>query len=100
MNITKKNLSRKIAEGININIKDGDLFIDSFINIIKNKLAKNKKVKISNFGTFIKSDTPERLGRNPKTKESFIIKKKKRISLMMSSKMKDYLNWKLIIILV
>jgi len=92
MNITKKDLSRKIAEGIDINIKDGDLFIQSFINIIKTNLAKNKKIKISSFGTFIKSDTPQRIGRNPKTKESFIIKKKKRISLTISSKMKDYLN--------
>ena len=43
--------------------------IDEFFSIIVSNLKKEKKVKISNFGTFSIRQKKLRIGRNPKTKE-------------------------------
>ena len=49
-----------------------DVILDDLLNIIVENL-KDKKVKISNFGTFEIRYKNERVGRNPKTKEKKII---------------------------
>ena len=52
----------------------------------------SRKVKISNFGTFYEHTSPKRIGRNPKTKEEFIIKKRKKLAFKSSSFVKKSLN--------
>ena len=52
----------------------------------------NKKVKISNFGTFLLKRKKERIGRNPKTKEKKIISERNIISFKASKELKKYLN--------
>ncbi len=91
-NLTKKDISRKISNELEITLKDSDKLIDSFINVIKNNLHDFRKVKISAFGVFKVTKTPKRIGRNPKTKESFIISSRNRIKLILSTKIKRYLN--------
>ena len=44
-----------------------------------NYFFKKSNVKLSNFGTFSYKLTPERIGRNPKTKKEFIIKEQKNL---------------------
>ena len=73
-----------------MSLSDSKAILNSFINIIKkNKL---KKIKISNFGTFYFHTTPQRLGRNPKTKEEFIIPKRQKLILKASNAVKNKLN--------
>ena len=57
----------------------GSVF-EFFVDLLK-KNSKQKIVKVSNFGTFYTKNTPQRLGRNPKTKEEFIISKRSCYSL-------------------
>ena len=66
--------------------------LDDTIAILINNLKKNKKVKISNFGTFTLREKKSREGRNPKTKEKKIISQRKVILFKPSKIFKEYIN--------
>ena len=66
--------------------------LDDTITILINNLKKNKKVKISNFGTFTLREKKSREGRNPKTKEKKIISQRKVILFKPSKVFKEYIN--------
>ena len=53
---------------------------------------KNKKLIIQGIGTFILIKKNQRIGRNPKTKEEFVISKRKVIRFVVSKKLIDKLN--------
>ena len=61
------------------------------MNIVTLK-SKSRIVKISNFGTFYTKYTPQRLGRNPKTKEEFIISKRLKLFFKPSNKIRSIIN--------
>tara|TARA_B100000900_G_C20581498_1_gene717730 strand:- start:991 stop:1263 length:273 start_codon:yes stop_codon:yes gene_type:complete len=89
--LTKEKIAKNISYELNITKKDGLSFVNSFIDIIKLN-SKNKAVKISNFGTFDMVATPKRMGRNPKTKESYIILPMTKLSFKPSNLIKKILN--------
>tara|TARA_B100000035_G_C20998616_1_gene553740 strand:- start:560 stop:835 length:276 start_codon:yes stop_codon:yes gene_type:complete len=91
MSVSKAEISKKISSELNINIKDCKLFLDSLLELIK-KESQNKTVKLNNFGIFYLHKTPKRLGRNPKTKESYIIQARKKINFTSSIKVKKEIN--------
>ena len=90
MNITKKYIAKKISESIGFSSKNSSLILDSFILNIKKNL--NKNIKISKFGSFKTVKTKPRIGRNPKTLESFPIKQQKKVKFNPSQKLKDNIN--------
>ena len=66
---TKKNVSREdIAEAIY-----SDFGFNNIFDIIIEGLQTSNVVKIHNFGTFKLNKKNSRIGRNPKTKEEYII---------------------------
>ena len=65
--------------------------IDDLIDIIINNI-KFGKVTIKNLGSFKIINKKERIGRNPKTKEKFIISARKTISFIPSKKISKDLN--------
>tara|TARA_B100000674_G_scaffold458233_1_gene434301 strand:- start:55 stop:327 length:273 start_codon:yes stop_codon:yes gene_type:complete len=90
LSLGKKDIVKNISSEAFLSLSDSKAILNSFINIIKkNKL---KKIKISNFGTFYFHTTPQRLGRNPKTKEEFIIPKRQKLILKASNAVKNKLN--------
>ncbi len=54
--------------------------------------GKLQKIKLTNFGTFQIHQSPQRVGRNPKTKHEFIIPKRKKLTFKPSSSVKKDLN--------
>ena len=72
MTVTKRKIAKNIAENIQINESESLAIANSFFEIIKSNLSHNI-VKISGFGSFHRTITVQRIGRNPKTKEEFII---------------------------
>ena len=66
-------------------------FLNQFISLIKNS-SKKKDIKISGFGTFFMKNTAQRIGRNPKTKESYIIESRKKLNFRGSNILKKILN--------
>lgn len=91
MNITKAFISKKISKETGLNIIDSKKFLESFIKMIKTESIK-KAVKIKNFGTFKVQTTQKRIGRNPKTKESYIIRPLKKLNFTSSNLVKKELN--------
>ena len=51
-NLTKKDIVNSIYMQIGFSKKILDLILEDFLKIIIDNLKKNKKIKISNFGTF------------------------------------------------
>ena len=92
MNLTKLLLSKKISKEINTTIKQSNLFTDAFLELIKNSTKNYKQVKLSEFGTFGYKKTSKRLGRNPKTKVSYIIPPMKKLSFIASNVVRKKLN--------
>ena len=80
-------LSKKTGFSNNFSKKIINDFFSSVISIIK-----TNKCIIKNIGTFKLINKKERLGRNPKTKEEFVISERKAISFVASKKIIDVLN--------
>jgi len=91
MSLTKADISKEISINADFSINESSKFLDQFINIIKME-SIHKKIKISNFGSFYIKDTVKRIGRNPKTKESYIIRSRKKLNFTSSDTLKKSLN--------
>ena len=91
MSLGKKDITKNISSKAQISTKVSKEFLESFISlIIKN--SQTKDVKLAKFGTFSSHRTPERIGRNPKTKEEFVIQERTKIILKPSPKLKTLIN--------
>ena len=78
--------------GFSKNISE-NLIDDFFLTIIES-LKKEKKIKISKFGTFSIRNKKSRIGRNPKTRETKVISKRDVVLFKASKEFKDLVNSK------
>ncbi len=92
INLTKKDLVNLVYMQIGFSKSISENLIDEFFSIIISNLKKEKKVKISNFGTFSIRQKKIRIGRNPKTKEEKIISARKVVLFKPSKEFKNFLN--------
>ena len=90
MGLGKKDIVKNISSKTQFSSSNSKYVLEFFFNLLKNNVQKN--IKISNFGTFTIKKTPERVGRNPKTKEEVMITAKKRISFKAANQIKNLLN--------
>ena len=65
--------------------------VDDLINIFIQNI-KSGNLNLKNIGSFKLLNKKERIGRNPKTKEEFIISSRKSLSFTSSKKIIDNLN--------
>ena len=91
MSLSKKDISKNISSSINLSEAESKLLLNSFINIIKTK-SKKSSLKIASFGTFSTKKTPQRIGRNPKTKQEFIISERSKLKFSSSNKLRNLIN--------
>ena len=91
MSLGKKDIVNNIKSKAQISKDTSNKVFKSFLGIIIYN-SKTKIVKISKFGSFVNKNSPQRLGRNPKTKEEFIIPKRKKIIFKSSNKIKNFIN--------
>ena len=73
INLTKKEIVNAIHMQIGYSKKISEIIFEDFFDILLENLIKNKRVKLSKFGTFFLKRKKERVGRNPKTKDTAII---------------------------
>tara|TARA_B100000674_G_C37439856_1_gene733372 strand:+ start:111 stop:410 length:300 start_codon:yes stop_codon:yes gene_type:complete len=92
VNLTKKDLINSIYMQIGFSKQISEILIDEFFNLIIINLQKEKKIKISNFGTFVIREKKTRIGRNPKTKEEKIISARNVVLFKPSKDFKDFIN--------
>ena len=92
INLTKKDIINSIYMQIGFSKKISENLLDDIISVLIDNLIKNKKVKISNFGTFTVRSKKERIGRNPKSRESKIVSNRNVVLFKPSTKFKDFVN--------
>tara|TARA_Y100001970_G_scaffold288185_1_gene414824 strand:+ start:2160 stop:2456 length:297 start_codon:yes stop_codon:yes gene_type:complete len=92
INLTKKDITNSIYMQIGFSKAISEVLIEDIFNIILKNIIKHNKVKISNFGTFSLRTKKQRIGRNPKTKETKIISERKVILFKPSKEFKNYIN--------
>ncbi len=74
--------SKKISENL----------LEDVFELILMNIVKHKKVKIAKFGTFTLKKKKQRIGRNPKTKETKVISERNVILFKASKEFKEYIN--------
>ena len=92
INLTKKDLINQIYMQIGFSKQISESLIDDFLSLFVENLIKEKKIKLSKFGTFTIREKKERIGRNPKTKENKIIKARKVVLFKPSKEFKEFVN--------
>ena len=68
--------------------------IEEFFSLLIQNLKKEKKLKLSKFGTFSIREKKSRIGRNPKTKEEKKISERKVALFKPSKEFKEFINMK------
>ncbi len=92
INLTKKDIVNSLYMQIGFSKKLSENLLEDVLRNIIDNLKANKKVKISNFGTFSIRKKKSRLGRNPKTKEKKIISERNVVLFKASKDFKEYIN--------
>ncbi len=90
-NITKINFSKNISDKTGFPVSFSKKIVDDLL-IIFTEMIKNNDLVLKNIGTFKLSKKNERIGRNPKTKEEFLISKRKSIRFVVSKNLDKVLN--------
>ena len=91
MSMTKKDIAKEISNLTDLNKNLSIDILNKFLNILKKEI-RTKTIKISRFGTFKVSLTPKRLGRNPKTKKTYVIEARNRLSFTASNHVRREIN--------
>jgi len=94
VNLTKKDLINSIYMQIGFSKNISENLVDDFLSMIIENLKKEKKLKISKFGTFSIRTKKSRIGRNPKTKEPKTISDRDVVLFKASKEFKDLVNSK------
>jgi len=94
INLTKKDLVNSVYMQIGFSKNISENLINDFFSTIIDNLKNEKKLKLSNFGTFSVRRKKSRVGRNPLTKEQKIISDRNVVLFKPSSEFKDLVNLK------
>ncbi len=92
INLTKKDLVNIVYMQIGFSKSISENLINEFFSLIVSNLIEEKKLKISNFGTFSIRKKKSRIGRNPKTKEKKIISDRNVALFKPSNEFKIFIN--------
>ena len=92
INLTKKEIVNSIYMQIGFSKNISETLLEDIFELILNNLVEYKKLKIAKFGTFELRKKKQRIGRNPKTKESKIISARNVILFKPSKEFKKFIN--------
>ena len=92
INLTKKEIVNSIYMQIGFSKNISETLLEDIFELILNNLIEHKKLKIAKFGTFELRKKKQRIGRNPKTKESKIISARNVILFKPSKEFKKFIN--------
>ena len=92
INLKRKDLVNIVYMQIGFSKLISENLIEDFFSLITFNLKKEKKIKISKFGTFFVRSKKSRIGRNPKTKEKKIISERKVVLFKPSKELKKFIN--------
>jgi integration host factor subunit alpha len=94
INLTKKDLVNLVYMQLGFSKQISENLIEDFLSTIVSDIKKEKKLKLSKFGTFSIRQKKSRIGRNPKTKETKMISSRDVVLFKPSKEFKDFVNLK------
>ena len=92
VNLRRKDLVNLVYMQIGFSKLISENLIEDFFSLMIVNLKKEKKIKISKFGTFFIRSKKKRIGRNPKTKEKKIISERNVVLFKPSKELKKFIN--------
>ena len=92
INLTKKDLVNLIYMQLGFSKQISENLLNDFLSTIIFNLKREKKLKLSKFGTFSIRQKKSRVGRNPKTNETKIISSRKVVLFKPSKEFKEFIN--------
>ena len=87
----KIDLSKNISEKIGVSVLLSKKLTEDLLEILS-YIIKDKSLNLKNLGSFRIINKKERIGRNPKTKEEFLIRSRKSISFIASKNLLANIN--------
>ena len=94
INLTKKDLVNLVYMQLGFSKQISENLIEDFLTTIVKNIIHEKKLKLSNFGTFSIRQKKSRIGRNPKTKETKTISSRDVVLFKPSKEFKEFINLK------
>ena len=94
INLTRKDLVNSIYMQLGFSKQISENLIEDFFSTLIDNLLKEKKLKLTKFGTFTIKQKKKRIGRNPKTKEEKIITERNVVSFKPSKELREFINFK------
>ena len=94
INLTKKDLVNLVYMQLGFSKQISENLIEDFLSTIVSNIQKEKKLKLSKFGTFSIRQKKSRIGRNPKTKEAKMISSRDVVLFKPSKEFKEFINLK------
>jgi integration host factor subunit alpha len=92
INLTKKDLVNLVYMQLGFSKQISENLIEDFLSTIVSNIKREKKLKLSKFGTFSIRQKKSRIGRNPKTKETKMISSRDVVLFKASKEFKDFVN--------
>ena len=90
-NLKKKDISLEISEKLGFSVLYSSKIVEDLIDSFKIQII-NGNLYLKNLGSFTLKEKKERIGRNPRSKETFIIKKRKVIIFKPSKNLIKLIN--------
>lgn len=87
----KKNISKELSNKTGYSNLFSKKLVDTLLKILIYNIQTGQ-LNLKNFGSFVLVNKNQRIGRNPKTKEKFIISARKVIKFIPSKKIKVLIN--------
>ena len=92
INLTKKDLVNQVYMQVGFSKQRFERLIEEFFSLIELNLMKEKKIKISKYGTLSIRLKKSSIGRNPKTKEKKVISERNVVLFKPSKDFKEFIN--------
>ena len=92
MIMNKSNLVDIVAAKTNLKKKEAEASVDAVFGALQDELADGGKILIAGFGSFKVKEKSERVGRNPKTRETITIPASRCVSFTAGKSLKDSVN--------
>ena len=90
-NITKIDIAKELSIKTGYSLELSKILINNLLIVLISSIKKNK-LNLKNIGTFRLINKSERIGRNPITKENFVITSRKSVSFIASKKLLSVVN--------
>ena len=90
-NLTKIDIAKELSKKTGYSLELSKILINNLLIVLISSIKKNK-LNLKNIGTFRLINKSERIGRNPITKENFVITSRKSISFITSKKLLRVVN--------